>query len=466
MHILAIFGELAQQLGVPVPRGVTVGTLDELAGQQDALRYPVVMKPARSIGSRGSGASHLQVSYAFDAAGLVAGCGHALRFGHVVLQEYFSGEGVGIELIANQGEIRYAFQHRRLHEVPLTGGGSSLRESEALNERLLDASARLMRALGWHGVAMVEFKLDRDSGEFCLMEINGRFWGSLPLAVAAGADFPAMLLEMELKGDVGDWALYREGIYCRLLSRDLMWYEAVLRGGGDNRLVALPSRRENIRHLALLFHPRHRLDVQSLSDPRPGVVDIARILRKYVERLQSLLEQRRFQAKQRRAWRRGEVAEKLAQADSMLFLCYGNINRSALADVMVRGYAQDAGVEVCSAGFHEEENRPADPVMVEIAADSGVDLGASRSRIVSREMLDDSGIIFVMEKSHYDRLLSMCPDLADKVFLLGAHPTEGLQGAEIDDPFGLSREAYVVCYARITQAIDHIKGMIALRSNF
>jgi protein-tyrosine-phosphatase/predicted ATP-grasp superfamily ATP-dependent carboligase len=456
--------ELAQQLGVPVPSGVKVSNLDELAGQHDTMCYPIVLKPARSIGSRDGGASHLQVSYAFDAIGLVTGCTHALRFGPVVLQEYFSGDGVGIELIAKEGEILYAFQHRRLHEVPLTGGGSSLRVSEPVNESLLEASERLIRALRWHGVAMVEFKVDRDSGEFCLMEINGRFWGSLPLAVAAGADFPAMLLELELEGDVGARAPYRNQVYCRLLSRDLMWYEAALRGAGDNRLVALPSRRENLRHLALFLHPYHRMDVQSLLDPRPGLVDIGRILRNYHGRLHSLLEQRRFLARQRRAWRRGEVAAKLAQADSVLFICYGNINRSALADVMVRAYAQDAGVEVCSAGFHSEENRPADPVMVEIAAGSGVDLEASRSRLVSRAMLDDSDIIFVMEKTHYDRLLSMDPGLVDKVFLLGAHPAETVYGAEIDDPFGMSREAYLACYERITQAIDHIKGVIALRN--
>lgn len=457
---------LAQELDVPIPRSITVTTLEELAEHTGSLRYPVVMKPARSIGSRDGGSSHLQVSYAFDPIGLVTGCGHALRFGAVVLQEFFRGDGVGVELIAAQGEILYAFQHRRLHEVPLTGGGSSLRVSEPVNAQLLEASRRLVRALDWHGVAMVEFKLDRASGEFCLMEINGRFWGSLPLADAAGADFPGMLLELETRGELGPTRPYRNGIYCRLLSRDLMWYESLLRGAGDDRLNRVPGRGEALRHLALFLHPRHRLDVQSLRDPRPGLVDIRRILGAYRRRLGSLLQHKRFLRRQLRAWRKGRVAAAMAEAQSVLFLCYGNINRSALADAMVRGYAEDAGMTVYSAGFHPEGGRPADPVMVEIAADQGLDMSGNRSSVLDEELLQRSDIIFLMEKSHHDRLLSRFPDVADRVFLLGAHPADSVQSPEIDDPFGLPRGAYLACYGRIAQAMDHIKGMIALRNNF
>ncbi|MDZ7782417.1 MAG: ATP-grasp domain-containing protein [Halioglobus sp.] len=433
---------LARELGVAVPRGVSVNSLDELAAYRDGMKYPVVIKPARSIGSRNGGGSHLQVSYAFDDIGLLTACTHALRFGSVVLQEHFKGDGVGIELIAGQGEIIYAFQHRRLHEVPLTGGGSSLRKSEALDADLLEASRRLVKALNWNGVAMVEFKQNPANGEFCLMEINGRFWGSLPLADVSGADFPAMLLDLELSGEVNVMLapIVRRCtvVCCREIFR---WYEAVLRGEGDSRIVELPPRSQLIRELALLFSPRHRFDVQSWRDPLPGLVDIGRIASIYYRRLYSLLSDRLFLAKQRLAWRRGEVADVLERADTMLFLCYGNINRSALADAMVRAYAQDVGIQVRSAGFHPEEGRPADPVMVDMAAGFGLDLRGSRSNTVTSDVLCDSDIIFVMEKSHYDRVVAMEPAVAGKTFLLGAHPRRS-GSAEIADPFGQSGQAY------------------------
>ncbi|MCB1843973.1 MAG: ATP-grasp domain-containing protein [Halioglobus sp.] len=456
---------LAASLGVPVPGGITVNSQEEVFEHRDTLRYPVVLKPARSIGTReGGGASHLQVSYAYDRVGLVAGCNHALRFGPVLLQEYFRGDGVGVELIAKAGEIVYAFQHRRLHEVPLTGGGSSLRISEPVNPQLLEASRLLISALQWNGVAMVEFKLDRDSGEFCLMEINGRFWGSLPLAAAAGADFPAMLLDLELEGSVTESQPYRSGVYCRLLSRDLMWYESVLRGATDDRIVQLPSRWEVFKGLSLLLHPAHRFDVQSLTDPRPGLVDLGRICDRYYQRLRGLLRDKWFLRGQKSAWRRGVVHAAIAEANSMLFLCYGNINRSALADALLSGYAADVGVTVRSAGFHPQEGREADPVMIRIAAEAGVDMRELRSSVVSAELLQSSDIIFVMEKQHYDRLVHQSPGVAGRVFLLGAHQGSREQSAEIDDPFGLAPDDYHACYVRIAEAIDHIKAIVAVRS--
>ena len=455
--------ELAGQLGVPIPRSVTVNTLEELADIQQGLQYPVVVKPARSIGSKDGGASHLHVSYAFDAVGLLARCTHALRYGAVVLQEYFGGAGVGVELIADHGVIRYAFQHRRLHEVPLTGGGSSLRMSEALNPQLLEASAALISALNWHGVAMVEFKLDSESGAFCLMEINGRFWGSLPLANAAGADFPAMLAELELIGEVGEYPDYKRDVYCRLLARDLWWYESVLRGEGDPRLVKMPSTGEVFRELSLFLSPRHYFDVQMFSDPLPGIVDIGGILGSYFERLKSIADDWLFRRSQKRAWRKQFVAAEVDKAQSLLFICYGNINRSALADAMVRAYAEDSGVAVYSAGFHEESARPADPMMVEIAASNGLDMTWLRSVTVSDALLRKSDVIFVMEKAHHDKLLAMRPDVAGRVFLLGAYPSRQSRSAEISDPYGHSRAAYTECYERIAESADHIKAMLAMR---
>lgn len=455
---------LAQELGVPIPKGVAVAQLEELDELRDSLHYPVVIKPTRSIGSNDGGASQLQVDYAFNPIGLAAGCTHALRFGPVVLQEYFGGDGVGVELIASEGEILYAFQHRRLHEVPLTGGGSSLRKSEPLNSDLLDASQKLIKALRWSGVAMVEFKLDTTTGAFCLMEINGRFWGSLPLALAAGADFPAMLAELELDGQLAATRPYRNDVYCRLLTRDLWWYEAVLRGDGDVRLVKIPTRAEVLRELHLLLSPRHRFDVQSLTDPLPGLIDLGNIAASYWRRAFSLIGERMFRVQQVRAWRGGAVEKAVAQADSILFLCYGNINRSALADAMIRAYAEDTGVTVYSAGFHAECGRPADPVMIDIAREAGIDLGIQRSRVVSDATLRNSDVIFVMEKSHYDRVLELRPEVKARVFLLGAHAGITQAGAEIDDPYGQSRAAYMRCFDRVSAGVDHIKAILAARA--
>jgi len=455
---------LADSVGVPRPFSVSLGMLEGLDAVRNQLHYPLVLKPARSIGSAAGEASQLQVSYAFDESELKSGCAHALRFGPVLLQEYIPGVGVGIELIAKGGEILYAFQHRRLHEVPLTGGGSSLRKSEPVLPALLEASKKLIAALRWSGVAMVEFKMDPQTMEFHLMEINGRFWGSLPLAVAAGADFPSMLLDLELGSGRKSYSPYRNNIYCRLLSRDLHWYEAILRGGADRRIARVPSRMAVLRELGLFFNFGHRFDVQSLRDPVPGLLDVFRILETYLSRFRALVEEKRFYYLQRRAWKSGEVSAAVFRAKSMLFLCYGNINRSALADVMVRAYAEDSGIAVASAGFHQESGRPADPIMVEVAEKFGLHMQNIRSSHVTQQLLRESDIVFVMEKSHYDKIHELDPGLSGKVYLLGAHTSNNRWPVEIADPFGRAREGYFSCYERIAEAVDNLKALIAIRS--
>ena len=84
--------------------------------------------------------------------------------------------------------MRAVFAHRRLREKPPSGGVSVYRESVAPDPSLVARAAALLAGLGWRGVAMVEMKTDARTGTPYLMEVNGRFWGSLQLAVDAGVD--------------------------------------------------------------------------------------------------------------------------------------------------------------------------------------------------------------------------------------------------------------------------------------
>jgi protein-tyrosine-phosphatase len=238
-----------------------------------------------------------------------------------------------------------------------------------------------------------------------------------------------------------------------------------MRGGVDKRIAHVPTGWEVFKGLGLFLHFSHRFDVQSIADPMPGLVDAGRLLKSYFRRTIALSEEQAFFLRQRRAWRKGVVSEAVSQAGSMLFLCYGNINRSALADAMVRAYAEDSGISVTSAGFHQQEGRPADAVMVDVAAQFGVDMRALRSARVTTQLLQDSDIIFVMEKSHYDRLCERDASIAGKVYLLGAHPSTADWPAEIADPYGRSRADYMACYERIAEAVDNIKSVIAVRAN-
>ncbi len=445
---------LAVTLGIPVPLAEPVESVTQAQQVAQRLGYPVVVKPSRSVGSHGGQRVQLSVSYAFDDRELAGQVEAALRYGAVMLQEYFAGDGVGIELIADRGQVQYSFQHRRLHEVPLTGGGSSLRISETPQPELLDAAAKLMGALQWHGVAMVEFKRNPATGAFRLMEINGRFWGSLPLAVAAGADFPAMLHALMTTGSVGHWPAARPGVVARQLARDVDWLEHVLRRNAPARLVQLPSTGQVLRDSLLVFSPRHHFDVQNWRDPWPGLVDLGRLLGAQWQRVTGRLSQRRRLAQERRrAQRLQRHWAESATPPRVLFLCYGNINRSALAQAYAQ--AQLPGPERFeSAGFHAPQGRPADPVMVDVARAHGVSLSGWQSHTLSADMVQRADLILAMEVPHLERLLREHPEARERACLLDGGAGGSAAAAEIPDPYGHARPHYEGVAQRVCAAVD------------
>ena len=481
--------DLAQRLGVATPRSLHLTDLEQLGEYRGELVYPVVVKPSHSVAQGASGYSKRNVSYAYNEGELRVQCEQCLKHSPVILQNYFHGAGAGIELIAKDGEILYPFQHIRLHEVPLSGGGSSFRVSSDIEPVLLRAAETLIGALRWTGVAMVEFKWQPDTGHYCLMEINGRFWGSLPLALAAGANFPAMLAELLLSGSLRPHPAYRRGVYCRNLSSDLMWHEMVLRrprsthcakGGahyakgrehpakGSELSLASNTPASPLygkimrRDLVRLFSPHHHFDTQSVTDPLPGLIEIRRLAAAYGARLSGVIASKRFALQQRLLWRNGTVREKIRAARTVLLICHGNINRSPAAEIVMKSMLPaNCATRVHSCGFHQQAGRPADWRMRQIAHERGFDLSYCNSTCLSDALLDESDVIFVMEKKHFDELVHRTPTAAAKTFLLGPGAITSAQAAtDIPDPYNQSEDTYRACFLQIHQAVSRLSDMI------
>jgi predicted ATP-grasp superfamily ATP-dependent carboligase len=156
------------------------------------LGTPLFVKADAVHALDGGGSVVLRCTDADAALGKVA----ALHETHaeVLVQGYVPGAGVGAFLADWEGHRLAEFMHRRLHEVPHTGGASSYRRSWRDDRILADARAR-MQCLGWQGVGMFEYRWHPVTGRFRLIEFNSRFWGSLHLALYAGVDFPHLLAD-------------------------------------------------------------------------------------------------------------------------------------------------------------------------------------------------------------------------------------------------------------------------------
>jgi predicted ATP-grasp superfamily ATP-dependent carboligase len=192
----------------------------------------------------------------------------------LILQQRIVGPGTGIFLLVWDGKVRATFAHRRLREKPPAGGVSVYRESIAADPTLVESSRRLLARLGWQGVAMVEYKIDAATGTPYLMEINGRFWGSLQLAIDAGVDFPRLLMEVSAGGgplSPPDWTV---GVRSRWWWGDVDHVLAMFRGSAT-ALSLPPDHPGRWKTLGDFLVPRavNRNETLQFDDPRPFIVE-------------------------------------------------------------------------------------------------------------------------------------------------------------------------------------------------
>lgn len=204
--------DLAKKMGIPIPETFYIKGADSLRSLSETINYPAVVKIPKGRGAWGLSYVHSksELVQTYKKTVLNFGFGDDQPF----IQEYIPGEGYGVSMLFNHGELRAKFVHKRLIEYPITGGASVERISTM--DPLMEKYANMILThLNWHGVAMVEFKRDSRTGKPVLLEINPRFWGSLNQSVVAGVDFPYLLYKMAVDGDIKKVLNYKLGLRTR-----------------------------------------------------------------------------------------------------------------------------------------------------------------------------------------------------------------------------------------------------------
>jgi predicted ATP-grasp superfamily ATP-dependent carboligase len=245
----------AERLQIPIPKTVYVQSHDGIESAISScqgLGYPLVVKPARSRIRTQNGWMSSRVRYASDENKLRSMLTSDELSGAfpILVQKRIHGDAVGIFLCMDRkgGGVLAEFSHKRIREKPPSGGVSVLCESIPVDRQLRDYSVQLLEEFQWDGVAMVEFKMDCDTNTYRLMEVNGRFWGSLQLAIDAGVNFPSLLVKKVTGEKVQPVLCYTTGVRTR-------WFW----GDVDNLLACLFKSRE-----VLKLPPGHPNRLQSL----------------------------------------------------------------------------------------------------------------------------------------------------------------------------------------------------------
>jgi predicted ATP-grasp superfamily ATP-dependent carboligase len=297
---LAIVGDkaatyaIAREVGVPVPATWQPHDGPVADESPEELTFPCVLKWSNpeSVGSGLSahGIELLKSEYCYDRAELAGALARYAPYGrYPLVQAFCPGSGLGHMIFLDRGEALLRLQHRRISEWPPEGGTSTVCETLPLsdNAALLARSEELLRRIGWQGAAMVEYRLDPRTGRAALMEINGRFWGSLPLAYHAGVPFAWYTYAVLGLGVRPDPPPYRAGVRCRYMIPETRRVLTLVRQRGrtQNRALSFSVAGEVIEYIRQFFSPSTRYFVFTLRDPRPFFADLAFVMRNAVRRL-------------------------------------------------------------------------------------------------------------------------------------------------------------------------------------
>ena len=378
--------------------------------------------------------------------------------GPILFEQMFPGFGAGVSVLCHDGAVLQAFEHYRAHEF---NGSGYYRKSVALDPGRLAAVERMVRASRYTGLAMFEFKIDGGeghSGGWILIEVNARPWGSLPLPVSIGVDFPYRLYQLLVRGEVTPAVDYPAGRYCRNLVLD-MWQArmsaAELSGQAGKIAAHCASWLWGFHRLLI---GREHLDTMVLDDPTPGV-------RELKELLAGRLAARRGRGKPQpvAAGLRQRLASLLAGTGAsarpieVLFVCQGNINRSSYAELKSTQLFDAAKVHFASAGMLPRNQRPSPAVAIAAAARHGVAMGGHRSRHASAELLEAADLVIAFDQINLDSIAARYPHLTDRIHLLGeAEANNG--DIQILDPEGKDETTFLSTYRRIDACLAVLAG--------
>jgi len=170
-------------------------TVEHFLNAQPGVIYPLMVKTRRATSAVG-------IYRVRNETELRTAC-RILGEVDIIVQETLAGRGVGISYVRwARPPLLARFGHKRVREYPIAGGASTSREPWDCDNHPLTANlAGFLERLDWHGVVMFEFKEVVDGGgqpAYKFLEANPRFWGSVPLAIANGVNFPALLCRAAL----------------------------------------------------------------------------------------------------------------------------------------------------------------------------------------------------------------------------------------------------------------------------
>ena len=279
----------AREVGIRIPETAEPASIAQALELARSFRFPAVLKwkDPNAVAPRleQHGLALLKAEYIYTPEQFVQA---ARRYEPLdcwpMVQQYCPGTGLGQFFYMHQGQAVRRFQHVRIAEWPPEGGFSSVCDAVPLDQHtgLQEQSIALLRHIGWEGVAMVEYRWNPADASAVLMEINGRYWGSYPLAVHCKAGFSLISYSLESGLGLPQLPALRTDLRCRMVVTEI---KRLVRIFLQPALIvdrSYPIRRwsEAVRFVTDFLRPRVRYYVWDIHDARPFVADVKNLARK------------------------------------------------------------------------------------------------------------------------------------------------------------------------------------------
>jgi predicted ATP-grasp superfamily ATP-dependent carboligase len=261
--------EIAQRLGLAIPRGVSLSSVNEVEAAIREIGLPAVIKPVESWVESENTAERArilaQLATTPDEARRAVEELTALG-GSVLYQRFLTGRREGVHLLYANGQIYGRFSQWAKRTDPPLGGSSVLRQSIEIPADIGEPSERLVREIGLEGYSEVEYRRDSDGIPY-LMEINPRLSASIELAVRSGVDFPHLIYQWAAGETINEVKSYHVGGWMRYLGGDIATTAATIQERG--RPGVTPPLRSILAFCASFFVPMG-YDYFDWRDPKPA----------------------------------------------------------------------------------------------------------------------------------------------------------------------------------------------------
>ncbi len=267
---------LARTLNIP-----TIAERDPLAVKE----FPVVVKPKTSVSWATGEGKFGTAEIVTDAAELLAATERvrAQTDQLPIIQDFIEGTEYGVECLTFEGEVSKVFVHKRVRSLSPRGGAATVKTA-VLNDPLMVSMVQhtkaLIAELKWSGPIMVEWKFDTKAGVSKLMEINGRFWGSLPLPERMGISF-VLGYDVLARGFAAPKAKPITPLTTQHFLGDVRWLWRVMTARDPLRPLLYPSR---ITALGAFLKTTFTVpgDVFAVTDPAPFIMEYIDVVKKYL----------------------------------------------------------------------------------------------------------------------------------------------------------------------------------------